>query len=204
MRPRQFDETEVLRIAFDRFRRQGVHATSLADIAREAGTQRGSLYHAYGSKETLFLTAYQRYAQDYLATLAAALATGTLQQRLEAFFAAVIANFHAGIPPRGCPTTRGLMEVGTAGAGLDEAARAAFAGLLRDVAALVEAALRDGAGHGEFAGDPVRGAWHLVTIARGLVVIERAFGDEAQLRAIARDAVATLLSASPGPEYVRR
>ena len=48
---------------------------------------------------------------------------------------------------------------------------------------------------GEFAGDPARDAWHLVTVARGLVVLERAFGDEAQLHGIARHAVDTVLRA---------
>ena len=57
MRPREFDHDEVLRIAFDRFWRSGVRGTSLSDIARDAGVQRGSLYNAFGSKEALFLVA---------------------------------------------------------------------------------------------------------------------------------------------------
>ena len=69
MRPREFDHDEVLRIAFDQFWRKGVRGTSLSDIARDAGVQRGSLYNAYGSKEALFLSAYERYAGEYLASL---------------------------------------------------------------------------------------------------------------------------------------
>ena len=55
MRPREFDHDDVLRIAFDQFWRKGVRGTSLSDIARDAGVQRGSLYNAFGSKEALFL-----------------------------------------------------------------------------------------------------------------------------------------------------
>ena len=76
VRPREFDHDDVLRIAFDQFWRKGVRGTSLSDIARDAGVQRGSLYNAFGSKEALFLHAYDRYAGDYLVALQKALGTG--------------------------------------------------------------------------------------------------------------------------------
>jgi AcrR family transcriptional regulator len=194
VRPREFEEGEVLRLAFDRFRRSGLRGTSLADIARDAGVQRGSLYHAFGSKEALFLTAYARYAEAYLAALGAALAgPGPLRARLQGFFDVAIRNFCAGAPPAGCPTTRALMEIPAAPEPGDEALREAFATLLRRVQALLEAALRAGAARGEFAGDPARAAALLLSVARGLVVLERAFGDEAELRAIAEEAVARVL-----------
>lgn len=190
MRPREFDEAEVLRVAFERFWRCGLRGTSLADIARDAGIQRGSLYNAFGSKEALFLSAYRGYARDYLEAVAQALDTGSLQERLSAFFDVTIRNFRSGVPPRGCPTTRGLMELPSpADQPPEEPMRDAFAELLRQLICLVEQALRDGAARGEFHGDPEMAAAHLVTVARGLVVLESAFGDEAQLRRIARHAV---------------
>ena len=85
MRPREFDHDNLLRIAFDQFWRKGVRGTSLSDIARDAGVQRGSLYNAFGSKEALFLCAYQRYAGEYLVLLRTALGSGTLRTRLAAF-----------------------------------------------------------------------------------------------------------------------
>ena len=198
MRPRQFSDEDVLRIAFGQFWRKGVRGTSLADIAREAGVQRGSLYNAFGSKEALFLSAYRHYKAEYLATAGQALSRGSLRDRLHAFFGATIANVCAGSPPRGCPTTRGLMEVAT-GDGLDEEARAAFADLLLRLRGLIEEALRDGATRGEFTGDAAMAALHLLTVARGLAVLERAFGDEAELRRIAVHAVETVLgTVAPG------
>ena len=113
MRPREFDHDDVLRIAFDQFWRNGVRGTSLSDIARDAGVQRGSLYNAFGSKEALFLCAYQRYASEYLKALQKTLGSGTLRERLTAFLELTIKNFRSGSPPRGCPTTRGLMELGS-------------------------------------------------------------------------------------------
>jgi TetR/AcrR family transcriptional regulator, transcriptional repressor for nem operon len=194
MRPREFDHDDVLRIAFEQFWRKGVRGTSLSDIARDAGVQRGSLYNAFGSKEALFLTAYERYASEYLKSLQKALGSGTLRKRLTAFFDLTIKNFRSGSPPRGCPTTRGLMELGSVeGEGLDENARQAFADLMTRITGLIQEALSEGAERGEFKGDPAIAALHIATVTRGLAVLERAFGDEAQLRKIAAHAVDLVL-----------
>jgi TetR/AcrR family transcriptional repressor of nem operon len=190
VRPREFDHDEVLRIAFDQFWRRGVRGTSLADIARDAGVQRGSLYNAFGSKEALFLAAYERYAGDYLKSVQKALGAGTLRKRLTAFFDMTIKNMCAGSPSRGCPTTRGLMELGAGeGEGLDDNARRAFADLIDRITALVQEALLEGATRGEFSGNAEAAALHIVTVTRGLAVLERAFGDEARLKKIARGTV---------------
>lgn len=199
MRPREFDHDEVLRIAFDQFWRKGVRGASLSDIAREAGVQRGSLYNAFGSKEALFLQAYERYAEDYLAALQKTLATGSLRKRLTAFFDLTISNFRSGTPPRGCPTTRGLMELGAAeGEGLDDDAREAFASLIAGITVLVRDTLSAGAARGEFDGNPAAAALHIVTVTRGLAVLERAFGDEPQLRKIAAHTIDLVLGRKGG------
>jgi TetR/AcrR family transcriptional repressor of nem operon len=194
LRPREFNHDDVLRIAFDQFWRKGVRGTQLSDIARDAGVQRGSLYNAFGSKEALFLCAYERYAGEYLSTLQKALSSGTLRARLTAFFDMTIKNFCSGSPPRGCPTTRGLMELGSAeGEGLDENARKAFADLMSRISGLVQEALSEGIKRGEFNGAPEIAALHIVTVTRGLAVLERAFSDEAQLRKIAKHTVDLVL-----------
>ena len=194
MRPREFDHDDVLRIAFDQFWRKGVRGTQLSDIARDAGVQRGSLYNAFGSKAALFLCAYERYAGEYVRSLQKALGAGTLRERLTAFFELTIRNFRSGSPPRGCPTTRGLMELSPVeGEGLDENARQAFAGLVARITGLVQQALSEGVQRGEFSGDPETAALHIVTVTRGLAVLERAFGDEAQLRTIAAHTVDLVL-----------
>jgi AcrR family transcriptional regulator len=194
VRPREFDHDEVLRIAFDQFWRKGVRGTQLADIARDAGVQRGSLYNAFGSKEALFLCAYERYSGEYLKSLQKALDSGSLRERLTAFFDVTITNLRSGSPPRGCPTTRGLMEVASVqGEGLDENARQAFAGLIARIVGLVREALSEGIERGEFQGDPEVVALHIVTVTRGLAVLERAFDDEAELRQIATHTVDLVL-----------
>lgn len=199
MRPREFDQDDVLSVAFERFWRNGVRGTSLSDIARDAGVQRGSLYNAFGSKEALFLSAYERYAEEYLDILKKALGTGPLRKRLTAFFDVTIRNFRSGSPPRGCPTTRGLMELAPGeDGGLDENARRAFAGLMGRITGLIRETLSEGAKHGEFEGDPEIAALHIATVTRGLAVLERAYGDEAQLRKIAAHTVDLVLGKPPG------
>ena len=90
--------------------------------------------------------------------------------------------------------TRGLMELAPGkGEGLDENARRAFADLMNRINGLLEQTLSEGAGRGEFKGDVKAAALHIATVTRGLAVLERAFGDEAQLRKIAAHTVDLVL-----------
>ncbi len=66
-RLRQFDEDVVLEKVLAVFWAQGWQAPSMAALAQAADVQRGSLYHAYGSKEHLFQLAFDRYAARVLA-----------------------------------------------------------------------------------------------------------------------------------------
>lgn len=185
MRPREFDHDTVLRIAFEEVWRKGLRGASLSEIARAAGVQRGSLYNAFGSKEALFLAAYARYAEDYVASVEKTLGNSGLRDSLTAFFEMTIRNFRSGTPPRGCPTTRGLMELDSTDDALHHQARDAFAALVTRITALIEAAFVRAAARGEFSGDAAAAAWQIATVTRGLAVLERAFDDEPQLRKIA-------------------
>ena len=79
------------------------------------------------------------------------------------------------------------------GEGLDEDARQAFADLITRITNLIQQALSEGAVRGEFKGDPATAALHIATVTRGLAVLERAFGDDAQLRKIAANTVDLVL-----------
>src|SRR6266404_1211750 len=63
---RQFDEQEVIAIALDVFWRKGLHDATMQDLAAATGVQRGSLYNAYGDKESIFLRAFDQYALQFL------------------------------------------------------------------------------------------------------------------------------------------
>jgi TetR/AcrR family transcriptional repressor of nem operon len=60
-RPKSFDEDTVLDAATECFRRQGLNAASIRDLAEEMGIAGPSLYNAFGCKRTLFIQALERY-----------------------------------------------------------------------------------------------------------------------------------------------
>src|SRR5271154_5126141 len=60
-RPREFDIKKPRGGARELFGRRGYEGTSLADLTRELGLTRPSLYAAFESKEGLFLKAVDRY-----------------------------------------------------------------------------------------------------------------------------------------------
>lgn len=91
------------------------------------------------------------------------------------------------------------MELGAAeGEGLDEEARQAFANLISRITVLVQETLSAGAARGEFNGNSASAALHIITVTRGLAVLERAFGDEPQLRKIASHTIDLVLGRKGG------
>ena len=72
-RPREFDEQTVLAAAMDAFWRKGYEATSLTELCRCTGLNKGSLYQAFGDKHRLFMRSLAHYADmEYREVVAAA------------------------------------------------------------------------------------------------------------------------------------
>jgi len=72
-RPREFDEQRVLEAAMDAFWKRGYEATSLAELCKVTGLNKGSLYQAFGDKHSLFMRALAHYEdREYRAVLAVA------------------------------------------------------------------------------------------------------------------------------------
>ncbi len=62
-RPREFDYDQVLDRAIGLFRQRGFGATSIADLVEATALTRGSLYKAFNDKKTIYIAAFERYAQ---------------------------------------------------------------------------------------------------------------------------------------------
>ncbi len=62
-RPREFDYDEVLDRAITLFRQRGFGATSMADLVEATALTRGSLYKAFSDKKSIYIAAFERYAQ---------------------------------------------------------------------------------------------------------------------------------------------
>ena len=185
---RQFDEQEVIAIALDVFWRKGLHDATMQDLATATGVQRGSLYNAYGDKETIFLRAFDQYAEQFLEAAGKALAQGDAAARLENFFDVIIANMTSGSPPRGCLTTRTALDAAISGI----AVRQRVQSLLSRLEQLIGSAISSAPDKSP-AIDANRLSRVVVTFTRGLAVMERAGYGRKQLKEAAATFIEVLV-----------
>lgn len=187
---RQFDESEMLAEALGVFRRKGLRATTMQDIAAATGVLRGSLYNAYGGKEEIFLLAFDSYVERFLAGMRQALdSTPDPERGLRAMFDAAIASMTSGSPARGCLSTRTATE-----ATLDDPRlQARLRGMLDELRRVVLAALSTEMARARLAVTPAEAADLVITFTRGLAVMERVYQDAAQLERIAAALVRALV-----------
>jgi TetR/AcrR family transcriptional repressor of nem operon len=189
---RQFDEDEVLDRALLLFWRRGFGATSMQDVAQATGVLRGSLYHAYGDKQALFLRVFGRYRTRYLASLRELLAAPTAEEALRRYLRFAIDMVTAvddDEVTRGCLTTK----TATDETAMDDAIRAALRGLLDDAQAMLADRLAQPDAAGRIALPPAAAARLITTTTRGMVVLERVYRDVAQLEAVADDVLRLLV-----------
>jgi AcrR family transcriptional regulator len=178
---RQFDEGQALDKALALFWQQGYAQTTMQELAAVTGVQRGSLYNAYGDKETLFLRVFDLYRQRYVEQMRQALDKADLRTALRGFFTFAIKSMTTGMPTRGCLSTK--TAVGTEA--LEEPVRSAIRDLLDEIEAALYARLSRDDAKERLVLDPRQAARMMVAMTRGLVVIERVYQDEKRMRALA-------------------
>lgn len=113
-RPREFDINEALDKALAVFLQKGFEGASLPDLTKAMGINRPSLYAAYGNKEGLFRKALERYVEQGLVRLQAALSAPTAYEAVRTIFMSVVEK-------SGCSDARGCLLVQGALACGDEA-----------------------------------------------------------------------------------
>jgi TetR/AcrR family transcriptional regulator, transcriptional repressor for nem operon len=82
----------------------------MLDLAAGTGVQRGSLYHAYGGKEEIFLRVFADYAAQFLTGAARALNRPDTRTALLSFFEFCIRAITSDTPSRGCFSTRTAID----------------------------------------------------------------------------------------------
>ncbi|WP_394777643.1 TetR/AcrR family transcriptional regulator [Undibacterium sp.] len=188
---RQFDEGAALQRVLEVFWQKGYGPTSMQDLAEASGVQRGSLYNAYGDKESLFLHVYGLYKAIYLQDIRTALKQPKLDDSLNAFFDFCIGSMTTGSPTRGCMTTKTATDIQSSGEGIQAT--------IKDMADEVEQALLDRLSTTEalphLALPPAEAARLIATFTRGLVFMERVYQDPARLRATAASLVKVVVRA---------
>jgi TetR/AcrR family transcriptional repressor of nem operon len=85
-RLREFDIDEALEATIEAFWERGYEATSLADLMKVTGLQKGSIYKAFGDKRSLFLKALQCYLDRVYSLSRQALSNPSPQGAIESWF----------------------------------------------------------------------------------------------------------------------
>ncbi|TAL99113.1 MAG: TetR/AcrR family transcriptional regulator [Paraburkholderia sp.] len=175
---RQFDEDSAFAQALEVFWRKGFRATSMLDLAEATGVQRGSLYNAYGDKEEIFMRVFERYTERFIAGARQALKKPDVRDSLLAFFAFVIASLVQGTPSRGCLSTKTAIEVDPDSPRLREALQK----MIDQLEAAVLSALDTPEAKTRLAIPAAQAAKLVVTMTRGIAVMERVYGDPKSLK----------------------
>ncbi|MFT4266698.1 MAG: TetR/AcrR family transcriptional regulator [Xenophilus sp.] len=109
-RPKEYDDTAVVDAAMDVFWTNGYEASSTQALCERTGLGRGSLYHAFGSKQKLYEQALRRYQELGIQAQTAILnGPGSIKERLRGLLDwGVSANLEK--PDRGCMAQFSVLE----------------------------------------------------------------------------------------------
>jgi TetR/AcrR family transcriptional repressor of nem operon len=200
-RPRIFDEDRAIDQAMRLFWRRGFEGTSLRDLGQELGLNPGSLYAAFGDKQSIFYRALDRYCEGQTSGLVAAVDDpGPLLPRLRALLIGVAQSNQAaqeraaaGVPgdPSGCLIVGTTMDRTD-----DEQAMDRVRGAFGRIDRALESALLRARATGEIPAstDAAAAAHFLMTFLQGVQVSSTADPQHPQLEASIDLALRALLA----------
>lgn len=160
-RPREFDTNAALERAMQAFWAKGFKATSLDDLCAATRLSRSSLYAAFGGKRALLHRTLDRYEDQGIARIAAALARPVpVREAIATFVGDLIDGIVAGPGRRGC-------FIGNCAAELARQDRATAARVRRSLER-VQATFRDALARAQERGE-IAAAMDVAVLARFLV-----------------------------------
>jgi TetR/AcrR family transcriptional regulator, transcriptional repressor for nem operon len=171
----------IVETAADLFNTKGYFGSSMNDLVRETGLEKGGIYNHFSSKEELACAAFDYSAALMRERFEVALASG--EGALECLFAIVdVLGNLVDDPPvaGGCPVLNTAVESDDAPPELKERAREAISGWLR----LIGRTVKEGVRAGEFApeADPRRTASLVVATLEGAMMLSRLCDDPAHMK----------------------
>ena len=184
MRPREFDPDAVLESAMQAFWARGYKATSLDELCAATGLSRSSLYAAFGGKRALLLRSLDRYEEQGVARISAALARpGSVREAIAAFVNDLIEGIAEGPGRRGCFIGNCAAELARG----DKIAAARVRRSLDRIEGIFREALIRARSRGELSttADVDSLARFLVSSIQGLRLVGKANPDRAALKEIA-------------------
>lgn len=171
----------ILEKAAGVFNTKGYFGSSMSDLVREIGLEKGGIYNHFGSKEELALEAFDYAAGTMRERFRAALEGK--QGALERLFAVVdVLGGLAEDPPvaGGCPVLNTAVESKDAHMELKERAREAMNGWLRLIGGIVKEGVRNGELPPDT--DPRETTSVVVATLEGAVMLSRLYEDPAHMK----------------------
>ena len=191
VRPREFDENEVLDAAAHQFWVYGYEATTVRDLAQCMGITGASLYNAFGDKRSLFERALTHYiARSFGDRVSRFEVNLPPLDAIKAFFREIVERSVSDRDRKGCLLVNSALEVAPHDAG--------FQATIANVLVAVETFFRRCVHAGQQAGE-ISTAQSADDLARlllgvhlGIRVLARTRPDRALLEGVVRPALALL------------
>lgn len=175
-RPREFNEEKVLDAIMETFWSSGYEHTSAQDLVKATKLGRGSLYGAYGNKETLFKLALIRYQNHTRACVGKLKRTKPIAECLYDLLYEIAFSELDITPKRGCLVTNTAIEITGQNKRINELVRENF----RILQSGIYNALLDGQEKGEIGSsiDAKQLSLFILTSIQGLRVIAKTSSSE--------------------------
>jgi len=99
---KSFNEDTAVKNAMKVFWKKGYEPTSITDLLKGTGLNKGSLYNAFGGKQQLFVKSLQKYDQTRQAMLSRLEALDDPQKAIATFFDNTVTNTSTDNEHKGC------------------------------------------------------------------------------------------------------
>jgi TetR/AcrR family transcriptional regulator, transcriptional repressor for nem operon len=192
VRPRTFNEDDVVAASRDVFWSQGYAATSIDDLTQATGLGRGSLYGAFGDKHTMFMLGLNEYCSGVTEGFRADLHDSALGAygRLVAHLRNRAESVAADTKRHGCLMAKSAAELAAADADVSKVVKQTLEAWLGELTATIAAAQRDGDLAPE--ANPRALASLLLTVIRGIEALRTAGTTSSTITAAVEQAIALL------------
>ena len=188
---KQYDETQAVAQAMRAFWAHGYEATSVNDLVRATGVNRGSLYTAFSDKRTLFLEALRHYDKHYREDFLDRLARShEPKDAILAAFRSAAGHRAPSDRPAGCLLVNTALEVSPHDPEVRAFVKASFDEVEDFFFTMIEDAKRRGGVRKS--GSSRATAQALLGLFLGLRVLTRSGADKAALKSITSQAEALL------------
>lgn len=194
-RPRKFDEDQVVHASRDVFWSQGYAGTSLDDLGEATGLGRGSLYNAFGDKQTIFLRSLDDYCSETSDGLRAQLRDPEMAayDRLIAHVETITASTAADTDRRGCLMAKSAAELSATEPEVTKRVKRTLDAWLRELTATISEAQREG--DLDPGADPRAVASLLLAVLRGIEALRTGGASVSTINAAAGQAISLLPAA---------